>query len=219
MPQGAKESGNALCLSFTVFRGGFPTCDEVWFWRSWCCCCRRPLAPDFWLFRRPVETPYASSYAPTYYAPPSYFPSTVCWVPAEPAVVIPESVVLPLAVPSPAPPSALPELPPLPSRPAPPIMPPADPATTTARRVGEPYFDLYAGQRKGTPSAGVSVAFWNLTAGTVTLRVQGRDWDLPPRRKVTLDLPRSFSWNVVGRQAEQTRLAGNQTEAEILLRR
>lgn len=177
-----------------------------------------PARAHFWLSRRPVETRYSYSYAPMYYAPSYYVPSPVYWVPAEPPVTVPESVVLPLAVPSPAPPSALPELPPLPSRPAPPIMPPADPATTTARRVGEPYFDLYASQRKGKPSAGASVAFWNLTAGTLTLRVQGRDWDLPPRRSLKLDLPRNFSWSVVGRQAEQTRLAGNSTAAEILIR-
>ncbi len=50
-------------------------------------------------------------------------------------------------------------------------------------------------------------------------RVRGRTWALPPRRSLTLELPRSFSWSIVGRQEEQARLADNQTTAEILIRR
>jgi hypothetical protein len=187
-----------------------------------------PAHAHGWLFRRPVETRYSYYYAPSYYVPsyyvPSYYvPSTVYWVPAvEPEpVVIPAPAAVPFAVPSAAPPSVIHELPPVPAWPSPPIMPRADTATTTARRVSEPYFDLYPRNTRQASRAGdgCSVAFWNLTGTTLRLRIQGSDWALPPGRSLTVDLPRSFSWGIVGRQDEQTRLAGNQTAAEILIRR
>jgi hypothetical protein len=180
-----------------------------------------PARAHFWLFRRPVETRYSYYYAPSYYVPSYYVPSTVYWVPAPEPVVIPAPAVVPLAVPSAAPPSEIHELPPVPAWPSPPIMPRADPATTTARRVSDSYFDLYPRTTRQASQAGdrASVAFWNLTGTTLRLRVQGRDWALPPGRSLTADLPRSFSWGIVGRQDEQTRLASNQSAAEILIRR
>lgn len=174
-----------------------------------------PARAHSWPFPPLVETH-------SFYLVPSYYvPAPVCWVPAPAPVVVPTPAAVPLAVPSPAPPSNVQELPPVPSWPSPPIMPPADPATTTSRRISEPYFDLYPGTTgKASRTGGrASVAFWNLTGVTVRLRVKGRDWALPPRRSLTLDLPRSFSWSIVGRQEEQARLGSDRTAAEILIRR
>ena len=44
-----------------------------------------------------------------------------------------------------------------------------------------------------------SIAFWNLTGGALSLRINGRDHVLSAGRSLTLDLPRTFAWQVSGR--------------------
>jgi hypothetical protein len=135
-------------------------------------------------------------------------PAPVVWIPvAQPLALpvfaapvwMPTVVNVPLAVPSAAPPSETGALKPL-----------------TA------YYDLYSGTtRPGVPLASgrCSVAFWNLTGRTITLRAGGQDRALPAGRSVTLELPHEFAWNVVGREAEAARIPASHTTAEILIRR
>lgn len=183
-----------------------------------------PARGNGWLFRRsagPTEVRY--SY---------YLPGPVVWVPAAQPVALPVFVRpvvsspvvslppvtnvpmnipmnVPMAVPSPAPPSAVPDL-------------PAPPPGTSALKQGTPYYDLYSGPTPlATPPASgrCSVAFWNLTGRALTLRVAGQERTLPPGRSLTLELPREFGWNVVGREAEAARIPTDHTTAEILIRR
>ncbi|HKB38283.1 MAG TPA: hypothetical protein VKD72_17690 [Gemmataceae bacterium] len=183
-----------------------------------------PARGNGWLFRRsagPTEVRY--SY---------YVPGPVFWVPVAQPVALPVFVPpvvslpvvslppvtnvpmnipmnVPMAVPSPAPPSAVPDL-------------PAPPPGTSALKQGTPYYDLYSGPTPlATPPASgrCSVAFWNLTGRALTLRVAGQERMLPPGRSLTLELPREFGWNVVGREAEAARIPTGHTTAEILIRR
>ncbi len=170
-----------------------------------------PARGNGWLFRRSV--------GPTEVRYSYYLPGPVVWVPVAqplalpvlvpPVVSLPAVTNVPMAVPSPAPPSAVPDL-------------PAPPPGTSALKQGTPYYDLYSGAtRPGTPlpSGRCSVAFWNLTGRALTLRIGGQERTLPPGRSLTLELPREFAWNVVGREAEAAHIPSAHTTAEILIRR
>jgi len=137
-----------------------------------------------------------------------YLPGPVVWMPVVQPMTLPvfaapvsrpAVVNVPLAVPSAAPPSE-----------------------ANALKLATSYYDLYSGAtRPGVPlpDGRCSVAFWNLTGRPITLRASGQERVLPTGRSVTLELPREFAWNVVGREAEAARIPAGHTTAEILIRR
>jgi hypothetical protein len=194
--------------------------------------CLTPAADAcFWLRRQPV--PVTSGY---------YFPAPVFWVPAPapaifttplmtPAPPMPPATIL---SPTPAPPViAAPIAPPTaPPLAAPPSMEPIDPrresstsqrpVTSSARQVSGQYFSFYPGSaRPGSTTSRdrCSVAFWNLTSSAFTIEVAGERRIILPGQSATLELPRSFTWRIVGRDFETTRLADGDTAGEILVRR
>jgi hypothetical protein len=91
----------------------------------------------------------------------------------------------------------------------------------TSLRPGERYYDVYSGATRMTSASetSASVAFWNLTGQTMTLSVAGQTHVLAAGRSVTLDLPRSFTWQVPGRATETTQISAGHTTAEVLIRR
>lgn len=183
----------------------------------------------FGLFRRPTEVRYSSYYVPsTVY----YVPSTAYYVPVTPAPIIYPAPMLPpvpvvpsfpvvgpsvgspFAVPLAAPPSTTAE---------PPVSPPVRPMSgSTSLRVGESFYDVLPGPMRmdgDTARTRCSVAFWNLTAQTMTLRVDNRDVVLASGKSTTLELPLTFAWQVVGREAGATTIPSGRATAEVLIRR
>ena len=62
------------------------------------------------------------------------------------------------------------------------------------------------------------VGFWNLTGRDITLRVEGQPRVLAKNRAVTLDLARSFSWQVDQEQATTEQVPAEQRFHEVILR-
>jgi hypothetical protein len=185
-------------------------------------------ANGFGLFRRSAEVRYGyyypSYYYPSYYyypsAPVYYYPSVAAPVVPYHAPVVQPAVVTPVqyAVPTAAPPSLTPE--PVQTG-EPPLFRPSS-GRSTAMRVGESFYEVLpgpAGMSKTGEGERCSVAFWNLTGQTLTLRVSGRDVSLAPSRSVTLDVTPTFAWQVVGREGEATTIPSGRATAEILIRR
>ena len=164
------------------------------------------------LFRRPTEVRY-SYYTPAvvYYPvapPPVYYPM----VPAQPIGVAPP-LVEQWAVPIAAPPSTTAE-PPRSSAPR--------AGEARSMRVGESFYQVLPGpltMGKDGEKEHCSIAFWNLTQKTLTLRINDRDTSIAPNRSVTLDLPQTFAWRIDGREAEATQIPKGHGSAEILIRR
>src|SRR5262245_44048132 len=173
---------------------------------------------NFGLFRRQTEVRYY--YAPPVYVVPNYQPVFYPFIETAPAVVFPQpapittfpavpavpalpprGTIIQQATPTPAPPSITPE-------------PPMGPTGTTSFRVSDRFYDLYSGAtRMAATSDLCSVAFWNLSGQTMTVRVDGRDVVLAPNRSVTLDLPRNFTWQVAGRAAEVAQINSSHSAA------
>jgi hypothetical protein len=63
-----------------------------------------------------------------------------------------------------------------------------------------------------------SVCFWNLTAGRLSIRVEGKPYVLDRGKQLTLDLPRQFRWQVDGRQAESVVFEDDRAALEIVIR-
>lgn len=156
---------------------------------------------------------------PSYYYVPAYSyyvpvgPRVV--YPLPPVFVAPPITVSPYATPVVAPASVSAE-PPLADSPRASV---GESASTSQRPAGS-FYSVLLGPRGMERSDGrCSVAFWNLTGRTLSLRIDGRDHVLSAGRSLTLDLPRSFAWQVSGREPEATRIAGESTTAEVLIRR
>jgi len=62
------------------------------------------------------------------------------------------------------------------------------------------------------------VGFWNLTGRDVTLKVGGQQQMLPKNRAVTLDLERSFAWQIDQGEAVTERVPEEQPFHEVILR-
>jgi hypothetical protein len=199
-----------------------------------------PLAASanwFGLFRRPEPAP-AYYYAPVpvervYYlsAPPlpiySYPVEMVPTYPVAPLVpTYPAGPVLPAlpqrpAVGAPqqapievAPPSNDPLIPS--SRP----MPPADGRSTSAKPVTT-VFDLYTNgdaRPASTPGRFV-VRFWNLSAESVKITVEGQNLDVPRGQSRTVETSGEFLWQVAGRAAESSRVPADARGVTITIRR
>lgn len=61
------------------------------------------------------------------------------------------------------------------------------------------------------------VGFWNLSGRDVTLTIDGKALSLPKDRAVTLDLERSFTWQVEGRPQHVERLAEGIATHEVVI--
>ncbi len=170
-------------------------------------------ANGFGLVRRPVEVRSGYYVPSTFYVPIASAPIAL---PISPIGVMPAQPVFltPFAVPFSAPPSTTAE-PPLSPRPGP-------SGTSTSLRVGESFYQLLPGpvrMEKEGDSDRCSVAFWNLTSQTLTLRINGRDVSLTPGKSATMELPPTFAWQIMGREGEATRIPGGRATAEVLIRR
>jgi hypothetical protein len=62
------------------------------------------------------------------------------------------------------------------------------------------------------------VGFWNLTGRDVTLKIDGRQQTIPKNRSLTLDLNRSFAWQMDQGETVTERVPDEQTAHEVLLR-
>jgi hypothetical protein len=105
-----------------------------------------------------------------------------------------------------------------------PIEPSSAPRKPEASEERKHYYDAYF--VAGDPSAvrqvsegSRSVCFWNLSPSRLTLQVEGKAYTLDRDKKVTLDLPREFTWQVNGRAAESTAFEDDRTAMEIVIRR
>jgi hypothetical protein len=70
----------------------------------------------------------------------------------------------------------------------------------------------------GSTKQRCKVGFWNLTGRDVSLKVDGQQRLLPKDRAVTLDLDRSFAWQIDQGQTTTERVPDEQTFHEVILR-
>jgi len=136
---------------------------------------------------------------------------------APPLTVAPAATIVPYAFPVAAPASVVAE-PPL-ADPARRTTSDSSPPSASPRSGGSFYSVLPGPAGMERSDDRCSVAFWNLTGRTLAVRIDGRDHVLGAGRSLTLDLPRTFAWQVSGREAEATRVAAGSPTAEVLIRR
>jgi hypothetical protein len=147
----------------------------------------------------------------------SYYPSTVWYVPVlvvNPPMCVAAPAVPPrvYATPTPAPP--------LGAAPAGPQ--PGNPPMPPAVKENRSFYDAYAVAGKDDRPVNGSrctVGFWNNTGQDLVLRIDGQSRPLPNGRGVSLELPRVFVWQVVGREPQSERVPAEQTGVEIVIRR
>lgn len=120
------------------------------------------------------------------------------------------------AAPSPAPPSGS-----FPNTNPPPLAPPR-------AQVGE---SRYNGTTTSTPTgttvrvqssplgARCSVAFWNLTDRTQVFRIEGSTYVVERHKKVMLDLPYTFVWQIEGREPQTEQVPASEKTLDLVVRR
>lgn len=153
-----------------------------------------------WAHRPTYAAPY--SMAPVWYYVPAAAPcGSSTFSPAS----APMPRANPLAQPSAAPPSRSVESPLQPSR---------APTITESRSVGgvAPVPDVQV-----TPGR-CKVGFWNITGEEVSLTIDGQTRTLAKNRAVTLELERTFVWQVSGRPPQTERVPDNQNLFEVIVR-
>jgi hypothetical protein len=77
--------------------------------------------------------------------------------------------------------------------------------------------------RSTVPSGGLAkdrcrVGFWNLSGKDVTLVVGGKTHSLARDRAITLELPRTFVWQVDQQPSNTERVADDQATFEVVIR-
>jgi hypothetical protein len=117
----------------------------------------------------------------------------------------------PLAAPTPAPPSPQTGEPPL-NRKA--FMPPAE---KPIAKPGPTVYELRA-DSPATAKNRCRVGFWNQTGRDVSLVVAGNMQVVPHDRAVTLELPRTFVWQVDQQPARTEKIADEGATHEIVIR-
>jgi hypothetical protein len=68
------------------------------------------------------------------------------------------------------------------------------------------------------PQGMARVGFWNITGRDVTLSIDGRQRTLAKDRAVTVDLQRSFTWQVNDGVLQTERVPGEQSTFEVIIR-
>jgi hypothetical protein len=144
-------------------------------------------------------------YVPVYYVPVYYY------APVYPAC----ATTVPSAKPQPAPPSKkAAERVPAPASKEPPLMGDIQkkpPVITESR-------SLSVGPARSGIAQRCQVGFWNLTGRDVTLTVDGQAQLLPSNRAITLDLERSFAWQIDQRAAVSEHVPAGRDFHEVILR-
>ncbi len=156
--------------------------------------------------------PATSYYVPSYYYTPTVVTESIPIVPTVPTIVCPSTeTVEPQTYAQPVPAG------PRPSR----IIQP--PKTETGKdnpniRVQETNERYYRGSPISTQADTIRVGFWNTTNRTVVLRVDGITRTIRGKGGATLDLPRSFTWQIDQEPAETETLSSNRRSYEIFIR-
>ena len=149
---------------------------------------------------------YASPYTPIpvcYYFVPMVAPVWVCPMPAHFPATMPK--VRSLAEPLPAPASRTAE---------PPLNSMRAPAITESRSFG----GVVPAQAVQVAPGRCKVGFWNITGDDVTLTIDGQPRTLAKDQAVTLELDRTFVWQVGGRSVQTERVPAGQNLFEVILR-
>jgi hypothetical protein len=203
-----------------------------------------PLAASangFGLFHRPQPAP-ATYYAPVvpvqsyYYAPATLYPSFPLAVETVPVIpyqaVVPSFPVGPTVPVAPVVP-AIPQQPGVPQAPievAPPSndplipsdqpMPTADGRSTSAK-VATTVFDLYTNgdARPASTPARFVVRFWNLSADTIQLTIDGKTVSVPRGQSRTVETGSQFAWQVSGRAPEVSQVPAEARGVTVTIRR
>lgn len=144
----------------------------------------------------------AGAPAPTWYYVPV---ATPCWgAPAAPPPLLPAPATLPkpraLIKPLPAPTSKEPPL--------------RAPSVTESRSYG----GVMPTQATEVTPGRCKVGFWNITGADVTLTIDSQQRRLAKDRAVTLELGRSFVWQLSGRGPQTERVPDGQYLFEVILR-
>lgn len=156
-------------------------------------------------------------YAPAYYYYPHVIPETYCA--PTPRVVPLENPRGKFADPIPAPPSPKPQTPAA-------VMPPARTQNNPDNNDKRAPMVITIRSRTGgylagdhAPSKDVCrVGFWNLSGRELTLTVAEKSWKLPKDQSITLDLDRSFAWQVDQRPQSVERVPEGQSAHELVIR-
>lgn len=149
--------------------------------------------------------PSGYSWSAYYYVPMQmYYYPPVTVVPVVPVVPISGQRII-YANPLPAGPSQTGE---------PPVAPPMPPAKVS----GGLRTPTIVTSRSQTGGAQVRVGFWNLSGRDVTLTVEGKSWTLPKDRAITLDMERTFAWQIDQRMQRVERIAEAETTHEVVIR-
>ncbi|MCI0380057.1 MAG: hypothetical protein L0215_20940 [Gemmataceae bacterium] len=178
--------------------------------------------------------PYYSYYpARAYYVLPAYCPAVI--------PVAAQTVVMPYAQPQPAPPSGLTQKqtpkqetkePPIAQNKVPKVAPKKDvpkqesmepvlaaplakPPTVTESRSAAV---TQAGHKTGKGTR-CKVGFWNLTGRDISLKVDGKAQTLAKDRAVTIELERSFVWQVEQNEPTGERVPEDQAFYEVIIRK
>jgi hypothetical protein len=148
-------------------------------------------------------------YGPVYYVPVYYY------YPAYPVCVPVAPTSRPAVTPQPAPAAKkAPGRLPAPTTKEPPVM-------GNLQKKGPVIIESRSGgttlpERKSTERC--KVGFWNLTGRNVTLTVDGQQQLLPKDRAVTLELTRSFVWQIDQRETVTERVPPDEAFHEVILR-
>ena len=134
-------------------------------------------------------------------------------MPLAPSSNIPARPVGPaLAKPTPAPPSGSVEPPREPSR-EPPL-----PKVREAPKIIESRSHSDTSMDGAPPVGRCRVGFWNITGRDVTLTIDGQARKIAKDHALTLELSRSFVWQLDGRPPQTERVSVEQTVYEVILR-
>jgi hypothetical protein len=141
-----------------------------------------------------------------FYAAPTYWVYPYYCVPSPMIVPVPNAPRLPLARPTPAPPSQSTE-PPLNKGVANEFKAPVIRTTHSQANVPAPLLKDRC-----------RVGFWNLTGRDVTLNVDGKAWTLPRDRATTLELDRQFIWQADAQSQRNVIVPDGQSTFEVVIR-
>jgi hypothetical protein len=192
-----------------------PAAAPAWYWSRAAASCT--YGPVFVRGAEPVVIP-----APIFTPVPAPFP-VVQTVPVYPGITA-QPPVVPYASPTPAPPSQPPPAAPAPPATAsPPMQKVQEERSSNAANVEDArFYDPYpVASRNPMKPVGerCAVAFWNLSARDMTLKVAGQTRPLLRGQKVSLDLGRKFTWQVDERQPREETVAASDPGLEIVIRR
>lgn len=149
------------------------------------------------------------AYVPAVYAPAPMMAPWLCVpsVPTPRVAPLPRTItVAPLAAPKSAPPSG--------KTAEPPLDPKRAPVIIESRSFGGAFLP-----QGPAPSAGrCRVGFWNVTGRDVTLTVNGQARTLSKDRALTVELDRTFGWQIDSGAAHAERVPDEQTSFEVIIR-